>query len=131
MGSRGRPPDDDSEKDTHISVRVSPETAAYLDAIGKELGHGRENGSVNRSATLRSIIKIQNGILFGSFYGIIDPGAMRDEWGDVGHLIAAALSSDMGVPEGLENARLADVMAPIPVIERAAEVELEETDEPD
>jgi hypothetical protein len=121
-----RGPDTDNQKDTHVSVRLDAETVDYLDGLGRELGYVRGDGSgVNRSQTLRTIIKTHHGVLFGNFFGVVEPGKLSDEWGDVGHLLAAAAESERGVPESVKRARLADVLAPLPVLTTAAEVELE------
>jgi len=120
-----RGPDTDSQKTTHVSVRLDEDTVAYLDGLGEEWGFVRDDGSVNRSQTLRTAIKAHNGLLFGNFFGVVDPDKLSDEWGDVGHLLAAGLESDRGVPESVTHARLSDVLRPIPMLVSAAEVELE------
>ncbi len=119
---RGR--DSEEPKETHVSVRLGVDTVEYLDQLGEQLGFVKD-GSVNRSKTLRTVIKTHNGVLFGNFFAIVDNDALADEWGDVGHLLSASLESDRGVPESVSRARLVDVVEPIPLLVSAAEVELE------
>lgn len=112
-----------SGKDTHVSVRLDEQTVEYIDSFGDMIGVG-EGESVNRSAALRAIIKTHNGILFGNFFGVVDNEKLASEWGDVGHLLASSVESDRGVPGSMTQARLGDVLEPIPVLVAAAEVEL-------
>jgi len=121
-----RGPDSDDRKETHVSVRLGVETVDYLDQLGEQLGFV-SGDSVNRSKTLRTIIKTHNGVLFGNFFGVVDTDKLADEWGDVGHLLSASVESERGVPDSLARARLVDVVEPIPVLVSAAEVELEES----
>jgi hypothetical protein len=120
-----RGPDSDGEKKQQVSVRLGVETVDYLDQVGEQLGLTSPDGTVNRSKTLRSIIKTHNGLLFGNFFGVVDNGKLGSEWGDVGHLLAASVESPRGVPESMREARLVDVVEPIPVLISAAEMELE------
>lgn len=110
----------------HLSMRVDEATVEYLESLGHEWGMTREDGSVNRSEVLRTIIKTHNGILFGNFFGVTDNDALADEWGELGHLLASANEADRGVPAGLQEARLADVLEPVPLLVSAAEAELKE-----
>lgn len=112
-----------SGKDTHVSVRLDEQTVDYIDSFGDMIGVG-DGESVNRSESLRTIIKTHNGMLFGNFFGVVDNEKLAGEWGDVGHLLASSVESDRGVPESMRKARLADVLEPIPVLVSAAEVEL-------
>lgn len=114
----------DNPKDTHVSVRLDAETVDYLDTVGEDMGFV-QNGSVNRSKTLRTIIKTHHGLLFGNFFGVVDTGSLSEEWGDVGHLLAGCVESGRGVPASLSHARLADVVEDVPVLVSAAEVEFE------
>lgn len=119
-----RGPDSDAPKDTQLSLRVDAETLSYLDGVGREWDLEREDGTVNRSAVLRIIIKSHAGLLFGNFFGVIDTDELGEEWGGVGRLLANAVESERPLPPGLENARLADISAPIPVLVAAADTEL-------
>lgn len=119
------PNTDESQKDTHVSVRLAEDNVEYLDRLGEELGFVRD-GDVNRSQTLRTVIKSHNGLLFGRFFALLDSEKLADEWGDVGELLAAAKATDGGLPDQLSEARLADVTEPVPVMVAAAHVELEE-----
>jgi len=121
--SSGRGPDGDG-KDRHVSFRVDAETAEYIDSFADMAGFVSDDGSANRSAALRAIIKSHHGVLFGNFFGVVDHDKLSDEWGDVGHLLAASLDSDDGVPDTLDEARMADILEPIPVLVTAADVEL-------
>jgi hypothetical protein len=110
---------DSSNKDTHVSVRLDEETVEYIDNFADEMGLD------SRSESLRSIIKTHNGLLFGNFFGVVDDEKLASEWGDVGHLLTAAAESDRGVPPSMTDARIVDVLEPIPVLLSAAEVELD------
>jgi hypothetical protein len=105
-------------KDTHVSVRLDEETVDYIDNFADEMGLD------SRSESLRTIIKTHNGLLFGNFFGVVDDDKLASEWGEVGHLLAASVESDRGVPPGMAEARIADVLEPIPLLVSAAEVEL-------
>jgi len=113
---------DGSGKDTHVSVRLDEQTVEYIDSFGDEMGF------TSRSAALRAIIKSHNGVVFGNFFGIVDGEKLASEWGDVGHLLASSVESDRGVPDSMTEARLADVLEPIPLLVSAAEVELGDLD---
>ena len=117
---RGR---DAENTKTHVSVRLDVETVDYIDQLGQQMGFVK-GGSVNRSETLRTVIKTHNGILFGNFFGVVDNDKLAREWGDVGHLLASSAESDRGVPTGVDEACLADVLEQIPVLMAAAEAEL-------
>jgi len=106
------------EKDTHVSVRLDQDTVEYIDNFADEMGLD------SRSESLRTIIKTHNGLVFGNFFGVVDDEKLASEWGDVGHLLAASFESDRGVPPSMTEARIADVLEPIPVLVSAAEVEL-------
>lgn len=120
-----RGPNSDSKKDTHVSVRVDQNTVDYIDQFGEMVGLVDGSGGVNRSKTLRTIIKTHHGLLFGNFFGVTDPDKLSDEWGDVGHILASSVESERGPPDPLDTARLADVVESVPVLVSAAEVELE------
>lgn len=115
----------ENHKDTHVTVRLPKEDVEYLDAVGEEWGLVKDGGDVNRSETLRTIIKTHSGLLYGNFFGIVDNDRLASEWGSVGHTLAAANESDRGVPTGLQEARLVDVIGPVPLLVSAAETELE------
>lgn len=127
----GRGPQTDAPKDTHVTLRIEDETVDYLDALGEAWGLTRNDGEVNRSEVLRTVINTHNGILFGNFFGIIDNDALADEWGEIGHVLAAANEAERGLPAGLQTPRLADVLEPIPLLMSAAEVELSEVEATD
>lgn len=124
-------PDTDEPKNHHITLRVDTPLVEYLDALGEEWDMVKEDGDVNRSAVLRTVIKTHNGIAFGNFFGIVDNDALADEWGEIGHLLAAANESERGVPEGLQTPRLVDVLEPVPLLVSAAEVELNDVERDD
>lgn len=104
-------------KSQHLSLRVDPQTFDYLDGLAEDWGID------NRSEVLRLIIKSHNGLLFGNFFGIVDNEKLAAEWGDVGHLLAAANEADRGVPSNLQEPRLVDIVESIPMLVAAAEVE--------
>jgi len=118
---RGR---DAENTKTHVSVRLDVETVDYIDQLGQQMGFVK-GGSVNRSETLRTVIKTHNGILFGNFFGVVSNDKLAAEWGEVGHLLAASVESDRGVPASIDRARLVDVVQPVPLLLSAAELELE------
>ena len=122
-GSRG-PNTNGGEKNQHVSFRVDSKTASYIDSFAKMVGLVDESGSPNRSAAMRAIIKSHNGVLFGNFFGVVDHDKLESEWGDVGKLLTSAVESDRGVPQSLDDARMADILEPIPVLMSAADVEL-------
>lgn len=111
-----------SGKNTHISVRFDEQTVDYIDNFGDEMGFN------SRSEALRAIIKSHHGVVFGNFFGIVDDDKLASEWGDVGHLLAASVESDRGVPPSMSQARLADVLEPMPLLVSAAEFELGDLD---
>lgn len=119
-----RGPETDEPKNEHVTLRLDKNLVDYLDALGEDWGIMKPDGEVNRSKVLRTVIKTHNGVVFGNFFGIVDNEALADEWGEIGHLLAAANESDRGVPEGLQEPRLVDILEPIPLLVRAAEVEL-------
>lgn len=114
---------DSDGKDTHVSVRLDEETVDYIDNFADEMGLD------SRSESLRTIIKTHNGLLFGNFFGVVDDDKLATEWGDVGHLLASSVESDRGVPPSMSEARIVDVLEPIPVLVSAAELELGDSDE--
>lgn len=107
----------DQSKTHHVSMRVDRQTYNYLEGLS-------EDWDMDRSKVLRNIIKSHHGLLFGNFFGIVDNEKLADEWGDVGHLLAAANEADRGVPDSLAEPRLVDVVEPVPVLISAAEVEM-------
>lgn len=107
----------DAPKSHHVSVRVDRQTNTYLEGLAEDWGVD------SKSEALRLIIKSHNGMLTGSFFGIVNNDRLVEEWGDVGHLLAAASESERGVPGGVDGARLVDVVEPLPVLVSAADVE--------
>lgn len=123
-----RGPATDDPKDRHVSVRLDTDTVSYIDALGEAWGLTKPDGDVNRSEVLRTVIKTHNGVLYGNFFGIVDNDVLAAEWGEIGHVLAAANESERGVPPGLQEPRLADILEPIPMLLSAAAVELNDVE---
>lgn len=115
------PPESESTKTHHVSLRVDQQTYHYLEGLA-------EDWEMGRSEALRTIIKSHHGVMWGNFFGIVDNDKLADEWGDIGHLLAAANESDRGVPATLSEPRLVDVIEPLPILISAAEVEMGDMD---
>lgn len=120
--------DTNDAKQNHVSLRVDHATLEYIDRVGEEWDIRRDDGEVNRSEVLRLIISTHQGIMLGNFFGIVDTDALAREWGETGHLLAAAYEADRDLPEGLSDPCLADVLEPVPILVRAAEVEHGDTE---
>lgn len=106
-------------KEKHTSFRYGEETEQYLSSLQDDLGVD------NRSEVIRIIIKAFNGILFGNFLALLDKEALKEEWGDMGKLLALMKEDP---PESIDRARLGDVIKNLPYLVSAAKVELEEID---
>lgn len=115
--------DSHNPKTDHVSVRLDAQTAAYLDSLSHLLVDG-DGESMNRSETIRVVVKSHSGLLFGNFLGVVDADKLSEHWGGVGHVLASSLRSDLGPPPQLDNARLADIIEPLPVLISAADAEL-------
>lgn len=116
-------PSDRESKSHHVTVRMSPEQTAFIDALGEAWGITKTDGSVNRSETLRLITEALNGILAGRFFAIVDTDALATEWGAVGQVLALAAEADGELPAAMREARLQDVLKPPPDLVGAARVE--------
>ena len=72
---------------------------------------------------IRIIIKAFNGLIFGNFLALLDKDALKEEWGEIGKLLALMKEDP---PESIDRARLGDVIKSLPYLVSAAKVELED-----
>lgn len=104
-------------KEKHTSFRYGEETEQYLSSLQDDLGVD------NRSEVIRIIIKAFNGLIFGNFLALLDKDALKEEWGEIGKLLALMKEDP---PESIDRARLGDVIKSLPYLVSAAKVELED-----
>lgn len=112
-----------SSKKYSLSLRMSAEQVELIDALGEAWGITKDDGSVNRSETLRVMTETLNGVLSGRFFAIVDHDALAEEWGAVGEVLALANRADGDLPEAMREARLQDVLKPAPDLMGASRVE--------
>lgn len=110
-------PDSGAKKDNTVRFRASETTSEYIKHL-KEMW-----GCSSESEALRILVHMTVGILHGDISGILDEERLRDQWGETGVLLAAALNEDSPVPDGLKDARLGDVLEDVPILLGAAQTE--------
>lgn len=106
----------------HLTVRVDENTIELVDALGREWGVLKDDGDVNRSEVIRLLIDSYGGVLDGRFLALVDDDLLVEEWGCAGAVLAAAETTDEGPLDGMKDARLADVLKPLPSLVGAGRV---------
>lgn len=118
MGTSG------DSKRHHVTVRMGADQVEVLDTLGEAWGITKDDGTVNRSATLRLVTEAFGGVLTGRFFAIVDNDKLAKEWGAVGQVLALANEADGDMPTAMREARLADVLKPAPDLVGAGRLEL-------
>jgi len=110
--------DNGSSLDELVQFRASESTTDFLDQLKDDWG------LQSRSAALRIIIHSWAGLLNGNVWAVLDESRLREEWGDLGHILANAHEHDEPISPTLAQARLIDVIEEPPVLLGAAKEEV-------